>query len=400
MSIFLTKIKSAVDSESKALKLSYYIGFTLIWYILSCVQFYNQAYLGIDLQYHLNSALDNEGYSLSKHLLRWVYMIDGSLVHVAMAIAFIYVATFFCLAYLLYVLINVKCKNTSEQKNYSYFKCFLISSPLCFLCSIYVPYIHEYFYMESYVTQPLHNITYILMRVFGLLSVAVYFKIRSSYLIDGIKAKDWLLFTVLLILTNYSKPNFIIFFAPAMLCELVYDFIKTRAKKLKSIVAFGMAVICSLPVIAYQYGVLYSQTSDKPSGIEFTLNNVIEGLTIQRVLSDLICVLPFVIGVTVICIIKKKVNRNLVSGWLMFAFAYIELWFFSETGYRAKHGNFGWGMFLASLILTVICLERLLSIKNDIKKPLFWAMVAILAEMIVCGVIYYFTVMDIVIPLF
>jgi len=317
-------------------------------------------------------------------------MIDGSLVHIAMAVSLIYVATFFCIAYLFYVLVN------SEKKSISYFRCFLISSPLCFLCGIYMPYLHEYFYTDSYITQPLHNITYLLMRVFGLLAVALFVRIRNSYLTEGVRIKDWLLFTVLLILTNYSKPNFIIFFAPAMLCELIYDFIKTKAKKLKSIVAFGMAVICSLPILIFQYSVLYPHTPEDSSGIEFTLKNIIEGLTVQRICSDLVCALPFVIGVTIICIVKKKVNRNLVFGWLMFVYAYIDYWLFSETGYRASDGNFDWGIFLASLLLTMICLERLLNIKDDIKKPLFWIMIAILAEMIFCGVVYYFTVMDVV----
>lgn len=396
----LVKIKSVFDNESKAFKYSYYICYTLIWYILSCFLFYNQAYLGIDLQYHINSAMNNEGYSLSKHFLRTVYMLDGSLVHVALAVSFVYVATFFCIAYLLYVLLNGEVTHASGNEKYSFFKCFLISSPLCFLCSIYLPYIHEYFYMESYVTQPLHNITYLLMRLFGLLAVALYVKIRNSYLTDGIKLKDWLVFTALLFLTNYSKPNFIIFFAPAMLCELIYDFVKTKAKGLKNIVVFGMAVICSLPILVFQYSVLYPEATDKPSGIEITLRNVIEGFTVQRIVSDLVCVLPFVIGVTVLCIVKKKVSRNLIFGWLMFAFSYIEYWFLSETGYRAKHGNFGWGIFLASLLLTVICLERLLRLKGIINKPLFYIMIAVLSEMLICGVVYFFTVMDIVVPLF
>lgn len=350
-----------------------------------------QALHGLDLPQHIRFALNESGYSLASVLLRYSYRLTDSATGCAVLLALATVATFFTIAYFFSV-----CANETERR-YNRLQCFLISFPLCFIGSLYIPSFAPFHYLRSFLTQPLHNSTYTLMRLTGFLVVGLYIKIRNKYLNSGITLKEWLLFFVLLTVTNAIKPNFVMFFAPAMLCELLYDFVKTHGKKWKVITLFGVAVLCSLPVLVLQFTMLFPQeatggqttAAGEPSHVVFGLQHLKKIITPEGVRIHLLCSLLFVLAVTVLCIIKKHVSRNLIFGWLMFFFAYAERGLLTETGRRATHGNFVWGIYMASLLLTVICLERLLSLRKRIKWPLFVLLLLILVLMVVCGIAYF-----------
>lgn len=352
---------------------------------------YRQALYGLDLPQHLHSALNGKGYSLVSFLLKYSYMLTDSVIGCAVLLSLTTVGTFFTIAYCFSV-----CANESSKK-YNRLQCFLITAPLCFISSLYIPVFSPFYYKGSFLTQPLHNSTYTMMRLTGFLVVGFYITIRNKYLKSGITFKEWLVFFVLLSVTNAFKPNFVMFFAPAMLCELVYDFAKSRGKKLKEIVLFGMAVLCSLPILYLQFNVLYpgstggepTSAKGEPSHIVFGLKHFFEVTSLKSIAIHLFCSLLFVIAVTILCVIKKHISRNLIFGWLMFLFAYADRSLFSETGVRATHGNFIWGIYMATLLLTVICLERLLSMRSNIKKPLYFGLLLLLMLMVACGVAYF-----------
>lgn len=309
----------------------------------------------------------------------------GGNIGCAMVLAAICVLTLFAMAYLLKTCFDI------EGKKAEFLSCFIIASPLIFLSSIFFPYLHMHFYKGSYITQPWHNATYIMMRLFALTAVALFLKIRSHYLESGIRLKEWILFLLSLALANASKPNFFIFFAPAMLVILIYDFIKTKAKKLLVIVEFGIPVLISAPVLLLQFSNVYGEgnSAQNPSKMYFTVSKFIDMVTSVEVLNYIFFSLLFILAVTAVCIIKKSVNQSLIFGWIMFFFAYVEKWFIFETGYRAQHGNFGWGIYAAGLMLTIICVARLLSVRERISERLFNAIACVLIVMVISGLPYF-----------
>ncbi len=382
-----TNQKQKIFSLSRRQEFFLYCFVSTIVFASSFFLFYKQAFIGVDLPVHIDFALNGSSYSVNSLFLRWSYKLIGGEFGCALYLAIVMVLTLFASTYLLKTCI------TDTGKDISFAHCFLPGTALCFIGCIFFPYLNERFYLGTYFTQPWHNSTYLLMRLFGLLTVAVYIKIRKHYLTDGITFKEWFVFFVLLLLTNAAKPNFIIFFAPAMLCELIYDFVKTRAKKAKQIVAFGMAVLCSLPILYFQFGELYPSEAEEPSEIFITAKYFLEFLTAKNIISHLLTFMPFLLFVTILCIVKKCVNRNLIFGWLMFLFAYAEKWFIYESGPRLTHGNFGWGLIFAGLILSIICVERLWFLKKQIKKPVFMSATAILEVMLISGFLYFIIVL-------
>ena len=401
MQKFKNFLNKTWNEPTKNQKILIYLFYCVITFAVMSVFYYRQALYGWDLPVHIAKILDtseNEAYSLVSYLLLLSYKITNSVVGCAIFLAICQVLSYFSAAYFFLHLL----KYSDNKLNLSFFQCFVISAPLLYIGSLYIPLISPGFYKQAFITQPYHNGTYLLMRLTGFLVLGLYLKIRTDYLENGISLKHWLLFFVLLTLTNAFKPNFIMFFAPAMLFELIYDFIKTRGKKTMVIVEFGFAVLLSLPVLLLQFNVLFNNehTAEEASGIIIGFKRFFESATLQSVAAHIFGSLLFIIIVSIICIMKKCISRNLIFGWLMFLVAYAERSFIYETGPRANDGNFIWGIFFATLLLAIICFERLLFLKDQIKKSTFIFLIILLILMIVCGVMYFGAVLIYNSPLF
>ena len=269
----------------------------------------------------------------------------------------------------------------------------LLSSAMLFICSIYIPKFFPWLYRNTIGTQPWHNSTYILMRPLAMLSLILFFKIDSHYRED-IKASEWVLFTVLLTLTNFAKPNFIIAFAPMMLMFLIYDFIKSSGKSTKQAVMFGLCVLISLSVCLIQTKILFPDGEN--SGIAFTLKNAEEMLlnpaeTVLRV----VCGLAFPIFATAFLVKEKQTDRQTVQVWVMYLAARLESIFLMETGIRATDGNFLWGLSFAvyALFALLLCKWRDAYLAKKIQKTWFYIGFSIFVVHVLNGLIYFFEIM-------
>lgn len=272
---------------------------------------------------------------------------------------------------------------------------FLIAASAIFLSSIYIPRFYSVFYNSgdgcyTDFTQPYHGATYLVMRFFSVLTLMMYFKIEKDYL-KKISLKDLAIFFVLLVLVNAAKPNFFIAFAPAMLCFLIYDFIRTQAKGFLQIVKFGLPVLFSASVLLFQSSVLYNSDSAAPSGIEVSFRQFKQVLDSHTFWGYLIAGASFVILVSALCIIHKQFTRQLAFGWLTYGFSFVQRWFFFETGPRAEHGNFSWGAKCTSFLLTLVCLERLIYLYKSKKLSMttLLAAVSLYGLMVISGLAYF-----------
>lgn len=369
----------------------------VLMFILSFWLFYHQAIWSegstrywSDLPEHLQGARTGTGYSLVSLLLKFGLWLTGTPAACAVILAAISTATLFACAFFFRETAQVS-GNTDGLPDP-----FMIAVPLCFLGGIFIPVFFPVFYYNSSVgkiasdfTQPWHNSTYLAMRLFALLTMGLYFRIQSHYLTEGISAGEWFLFFLSLSLTNAAKPNFFIAFAPAMLCVLIYDQIRTKWKYIKQGILFGSAVLCSMPVLLFQMNILFPGTEESNSGIILSLLAVKNAWNSGRLVPCLIAGFAFPVGVTACCIRTHRTNRTLAFGWILYGFTAAERWLIQETGERAKHGNFQWGISLAGLILTVICVERLLSIRKQISKPVYYILLSLLVLMVLSGLAYF-----------
>lgn len=137
-----------------------------------------------------------------------------------------------------------------------------VSLGLIFLTTINIPGIYSFYYINSIITQPWHNITYIGMRLFAVLTIFFFTDLYRSYP-SQICLKDYLPVSLFLFLSACMKPNFLLSFSLALLIVLIADFAKDsrRAQNLRKYVIMGSTVFPSIAVLYLQSRSLY------PAGI-------------------------------------------------------------------------------------------------------------------------------------
>lgn len=336
-----------------------------------------------DLVDHINTALSGKGYSLISASFRWIYACVPSIHGIVAFLVLVSLLTVFLIAFAIDKWTSIDGKGGCEWYMYV---------PLAITCtiltSIYIPFVYPYFYNGTCLTQPWHNSTYLLMRCLGMLVMIVYFQIEEHYL-EHISLKQMVIFTILLALVNYAKPNFIIGFAPMMLIYLVQDFVRTRGKSCVQNVKFGICVLASLPILYVQSTILYPAGGE--SKIVFTLENVINGLKNGQLFSIPIAGLVFPIVITLMLKRKGRLSKKMRQSWVMWIISWGEKLFLTETGYRMYHGNFGWGCRFFSVFLVVVCIAEWIHVykRHVLSRKEFLAGSFCLLLNILCS-IYYF----------
>lgn len=227
-----------------------------------------------------------------------------------------------------------------------------VSLWLIFLTNIHMP-IFDFYYKERFISQPWHNITYVGMRLFAVLFFYYFIDFYKSYL-TRILWKNYILVTLFLFLSVCIKPNFFISLSAALLIVLIVDFARdsARIKNLKKYFIAGSMVFPSCAVLYLQSRVLY------PSGLTAG-NTAASGVTVvwfadffrygawMGILKLILCItFP-----AIVFIINKGGNRNFMFIGLFFLVSFFISYVFKESGPRAEHGNFYWGIMCASYIL-------------------------------------------------
>lgn len=229
---------------------------------------------------------------------------------------------------------------------------FTLSFGLIFLSTIYVPTYHPYYYVKSFITQPWHNITYFGMRFLALLTIYTFFDAYNNYL-QGITLKQWFKISIPLLLATAIKPNFLISFSFTLLFILIVDFFKNffDIKKFINMIKMGTTVFPACAVLLVQAVTLYAptETGAATSGIIITWGELLfrEG-TLALILKSL-CGFSFPVLIYLFC--RKSFGKNEKFAYLMFIITFLQAHMLGESGIRANHGNFYWGMFSSSYVL-------------------------------------------------
>jgi len=205
-----------------------------------------------------------------------------------------------------------------------------------------------------------HNSTYIMMKLLGTIAFWYFLKLREKYM-EGIKAGEWLIFSILLVLCNAAKPSFCFVFDFAMLAVLVADLIKKddipRTVRLKKIILFGSSVLPSLLVILWQNMVLFGQNTGNGIVIApgYALSMRGDHPKVTFVLS---IAFPLFI---LICNYKDlKWDKRFRFVWNMWFFAFLQIFLLTEGGERAAGSNFFWGYSIALFFVNIISMIKLI----------------------------------------
>ena len=314
----------------------------LLLFTLCTYMFYNMltGEMHSDYQVHLQNALDGDYYSLMSIILAFTFNLFKTNISIAVLMSLIVVTNVFVSATVLKRLLKIM----GVEADYSYL--FIVSAGLMFVCKLCIPDLSSYYFNGALVTQPWHNSTYLLMRPFAMATLLLFFEIQEKYLSE-INIKRNIVFAVLIFLTNFAKPNFIIGFAPMMLISLIYDFIRTKGSSFKNAFAFGMCVVFGCTILLFQFGILYP--GNDGGGVTVSIENFLDVLrNDSKFFFNLFMNLAFPMYALYLTIKnRKKVDayskRVVIQTWTMYGISLLEWLFIREIGVRATHQNFRWG---------------------------------------------------------
>jgi len=313
------------------------LGGYVLFFFLNFYLFYAQS-LSLDNAYpsdlgaHISAGLGMyTNYSLISVLEGWLFKSIGNTITVAFFLALLTIMTVIAT----YYLFKEFFKNTEVNKYLLQLFAFISN----FVMAIYLPWINPYQYISNLGPNIYHNSTYLGMKLIGIIVLIQFFRIFDHYL-DRIDIKKWLLFAFLLIIANGIKPNFFVFFAPAMFVYLLIDLINSKGKKSLNVLILGSAVLPSLLILFIQYTLLFNSGAD--GGITIAFGKMI-GMVTNNAFVSVVQSLAF--PLFVLCFNLKELSKDKKYGfmWLLLFFSLLQYLLFIETGDRMAHGNWGWG---------------------------------------------------------
>ena len=236
---------------------------------------------------------------------------------------------------------------------------------LIFLAAIHVPGAgRDYFFYEEFVvTQPWHNITFIGMRLFAILTICYFIDLYKNYQ-SVTKWKNYLLVSLFLFISAYIKPNFFISFSFALLIVIIIDFLmdRERWKRLTKYFMLGSTVFPACAILYIQSLDLYpagleGDAGTETSGVAITWFRGILGCTLGHVLTNVGLSLAFPI---IVFAFNKGGDKISTYICLLYLVSFGVANMFQETGPRMYHGNFFWGMFCAGYLLFLFAISLFL----------------------------------------
>lgn len=266
----------------------------------------------------------------------------------------------------------------------------IISFASNILMAFYIKKANSAHYIGYQCANMWHNSTYIFMRFFAITTVIYFIYVYERYK-KGVAFKKWLCLTVLLSVTTGFKASFLTVFAPMLACLLLYDLI--TGTKFKYVFSLGSTVFIPIGVMYLQSLIMAGDTGSNGYAISpFTaLSMRGDHPKITLVLSVLF---PLVVGLTHIKDFYK--DKLYFCTLIMWAFAFLEVFLFIETGDRNLDTNFMWGYSIALFFLFLVSAIKMYEdfSKNILKNvklatTLFCGEILIYAWHVVSGLTYF-----------
>ena len=166
----------------------------------------------------------------------------------------------------------------------------------------------------------------------------------------------------LVLAATLFKPSFAIGFSFAVLCVLIYDFVRSPKKRFLNCVLLGTTVLPGGFLILYQQSLALNQDGGVGIGLFKAFyagsNYPITGLLVS-IAFPLVCL---------IYVYKDLVkDRYYAFAWLLWGVNFVIASLLYETGEKMKHGNFVWGFCFAIGLLFVVSVYKYLVIIREKK---------------------------------
>lgn len=300
-----------------------------------------------DLPFHISMAVDdNWYYSFTAFVYVFLYKFSCGNILVGIFLAASHLATVFGT----YLLLKEVWKHYDIKINAA--ATLFSATILNFVMAFYIKNVNVRHYIGYQNASIWHNSTYICMKLVVVFVLWYFMKLMNSYK-TKMTVWQWIIFTVLLALSTGIKPSFLMVFAPVMAIMLLCDLIK--GTKFSKVFLFGLTVIPSLLIVLWQNVVLFGDDTGNGFIIKpfYTLAQRSDNPKIALLCSVLF---PAIIGIFHIRDVWK--DKLYLGSLLVWAFGFLEVFLFVESGTRSKDANFMWGYAISLFVLFIISLVR------------------------------------------
>lgn len=232
-----------------------------------------------------------------------------------------------------------------------------MSLALPFMGPIYVPHIHEWYYKNTFHSFAWHSPTQQAMTFFATAAVICFIEMYLSYKEgQGVRPLLWVGVAVLTFLATSCKPSFTMNIMATVIIMFLIELARCLGenffKRLGQLIIMGCSMI---PSGLYMIWLHYSEFTEgtqhnEEHSVIFDFNHVLEykGLWAAALFGLLFPLLVLVFNPNRIKDTKYKIALYVfVMGVLQWAFL-------TETGRRAKYGNFGWGRVYGTYLLMIV----------------------------------------------
>jgi len=258
-------------------------------------------------------------------------------------------------------------------------------------------------YLGVFTPNPFHNATYLAARPFAILSFFWYAKLLPAYEqgyggkwknpASGVSLRDYILFSIFLLLSTMTKPSFTLVFCGAAGILMVYRTVRSGFRNLQPTIQLGCCFIPTFIDLLYQYAGVFVSRSGEERGIGFGL------ATAWKYYCDNI---PLAVGmaacfpILVLLLNYKELKKDMIYrfSWQIFGMSLLMLLIMYEKGSRIFHLNFSWGYMYG--IFFVFVGSLLVLIRTTVTKSKY--IVLLILEWLVyglhllCGILYFINI--------
>lgn len=225
---------------------------------------------------------------------------------------------------------------------------------LFFVSMIYFPdNLHlpgvKFKYAGVFTANPFHNATYMAARPFTILAFFSYADLLERYEKgfdisgkEGPDLKEYVFFSVSLLLATMTKPSFTVVLVGAAGLIMVWRLVRSRFRNFRATIQLGLCFVPTFADLLYQFCGVFVPEKGEEGGIGFCLGEVWHQYCSSVPLG--ICLaMGFPLTVLILNFRKLKQDTVFRFSWQMYGMSLLMAYFLYEKGFRRYHFNFSWG---------------------------------------------------------
>lgn len=259
---------------------------------------------------------------------------------------------------------------------------------------IYLPGI-KYKYLGVFTPNPFHNATYMAARPFAILAFFKYGELLPVYEQQNAwkeHGRDYLLFSLYLLLATMAKPSFTIVLVGAAGILMLWRMFRSRFQNFLPTIWLGVCFLPTFVDLLYQFRGVFVPQEGQEGGIGFTFGHVW-----MQYCSNIPLAIGLAAGFPILVLLLnyKELRRDSIYrfSWQVYLMSFLMAFCLYEKGFREMDFNFSWGYMYGIFFAFVGALLVLLRAtgKADTKKKKGLVAIQWLAYLwhLVCG-LYYF----------